>query len=63
VFIPETDLDVTAVKVARTVHVTNLQAEARFSSFAMPKAKSHGDIARSRKFPFVAVVGFCDKTK
>jgi len=58
VFIPETDLDVTAVKVARTVHMTNLQAEARLSSFVLPKSKSHGDTTRSRKFSFVAVVGF-----
>ena len=57
-FIPETDLDVTAVKVARTVHMTNLQAEARLSSFVLPKSKSHGDTTRSRKFSFVAVVGF-----
>ena len=62
-FIPETDLDVTAVKVARTLHVTNLQAEARSSSFVPPKAKSHGDTVRSRKFSFVAVIGFCDKKK
>ena len=37
-----------------------LQAEARLSSFVLPKAKSHGDTARSRKSSFVAVVGFCD---
>ena len=45
------------------VSETNLQAEARFSSFVLLKAKSHGDTAQPRKRSFVAVVRFCEKTK